>query len=59
MTDAANRKITLKARPEGYPKLSDFGLVEEAVPQPREGEVLAGRSQTRYNSTSIASGYGG
>ena len=40
MGDDTNRKVTLRARPEGYPKLSDFGLVEEAVPQPREGEVL-------------------
>ena len=31
----------LGRRPERYPKMSDFGLVEEAVPQPREGEVLA------------------
>ena len=40
MGDESNRKITLRARPEGYPKLSDFGLVEEPIPQPREGEVL-------------------
>ena len=41
MADATSRKITLRARPEGYLKLSDFGLVVEAVLQPREGEVLA------------------
>ena len=41
MGDTTNRKITLRARPEGYPKLSDFGLVKETAPQRREGEVLA------------------
>ncbi|MCH8063985.1 MAG: NADP-dependent oxidoreductase, partial [Chloroflexi bacterium] len=36
----ANRKITLKSRPSGYPQESDFELVEEPIPQPGEGEVL-------------------
>lgn len=36
-----NRKITLAARPHGFPKESDFKLVEEAVGEPGEGEVLA------------------
>ncbi len=40
MTSETNRKITLKSRPEGYPKLSDFELIEEPIPQPGEGEVL-------------------
>ena len=40
MVSESNRKITLKSRPDGYPKLSDFELVEEPIPQPREGEVL-------------------
>ena len=35
-----NRQITLAARPEGWPKLSDFQLVETDLPQPQEGEVL-------------------
>ena len=40
MVSESNRKITLKSRPDGYPELSDFELVEEQIPQPREGEVL-------------------
>lgn len=35
-----NRQITLAARPVGYPKTSDFNLVEAAMPTPGEGEVL-------------------
>ena len=35
-----NRQITLAARPVGYPKTSDFKLVEAAMPTPGEGEVL-------------------
>ena len=35
-----NRRITLAARPEGYPRESDFALVEEPVPEPGPGEVL-------------------
>ena len=37
---ATNRKITLAARPEGEPKPEHFRLVEEAVPEPGEGQVL-------------------
>ena len=40
MTRETNRKITLKSRPDGYPKPSDFELIEEPIPQPGEGEVL-------------------
>ena len=39
-----NRQITLAARPEGFPKESDFSLVESPVPSPGAGEVLV-RSQ--------------
>lgn len=35
-----NRQITLAARPVGYPKTSDFNLVETAIPTPGEGQVL-------------------
>jgi NADPH-dependent curcumin reductase CurA len=35
-----NRQITLAARPVGFPKESDFKLVESAVPTPRPGEFL-------------------
>jgi NADPH-dependent curcumin reductase CurA len=35
-----NRQITLAARPVGYPKESDFKLVEKPVPTPGEGEML-------------------
>ncbi|MCI0488616.1 MAG: NADP-dependent oxidoreductase [Blastocatellia bacterium] len=35
-----NRQITLAARPVGYPKESDFKLIETPVPVPAEGEIL-------------------
>ena len=35
-----NRQITLAARPEGFPKESDFALVETEVPPVGPGEVL-------------------
>ena len=35
-----NRQITLAARPEGFPKDSDFKLVESPIPEPGEGEFL-------------------
>ena len=35
-----NRQITLAARPVGYPKASDFNLVEVPIPTPKDGEVL-------------------
>ncbi|MCZ6792543.1 MAG: NADP-dependent oxidoreductase [Planctomycetota bacterium] len=37
---ATNRRITLAARPRGYPRDSDFRLVEEPVPELSEGEFL-------------------
>ncbi len=35
-----NRKVLLAARPEGLPKASDFEVVDEAVPEPGDGEIL-------------------
>ena len=35
-----NRQITLAARPVGYPKESDFKLVETDIPTPEAGQVL-------------------
>ena len=35
-----NRQVTLAARPVGFPKHSDFALVESPVPEPGPGEVL-------------------
>ena len=35
-----NRQITLAARPEGFPKESDFALVEAEVPEAGPGKVL-------------------
>ncbi|MBI1923501.1 NADP-dependent oxidoreductase [Candidatus Poribacteria bacterium] len=35
-----NRKITLAARPVGYPKDSDFLLVSEPIPMPKDGQIL-------------------
>ena len=35
-----NRQFTLAARPVGFPKESDFKLVETPLPEPGDGEVL-------------------
>lgn len=35
-----NRQITLAARPVGFPKESDFKLVESPMPTPKDGEFL-------------------
>jgi NADPH:quinone reductase len=35
-----NRRVTLAARPVGFPKESDFALVEAETPEPGPGEVL-------------------
>ena len=35
-----NRQITLAQRPYGFPKLSDFKLVETPIPNPEDGELL-------------------
>jgi NADPH-dependent curcumin reductase CurA len=35
-----NRQITLAQRPYGFPKDSDFKLVETAIPNPGDGELL-------------------
>ena len=40
MNETINRSITLAARPEGKPKDGDFAIVEDAIPEPGEGEVL-------------------
>jgi len=37
----ANRQVTLAARPVGEPKESDFAIVDAAMPEPAEGQVLA------------------
>jgi NADPH-dependent curcumin reductase CurA len=39
-----NKQILLAARPVGFPKLSDFQLVETPVPSPGDGEFLVGAS---------------
>ena len=35
-----NRQITLAARPVGFPRATDFKLVEAPMPEPKEGEFL-------------------
>jgi NADPH-dependent curcumin reductase len=40
MAASVNRQIVLKSRPEGMPGLDNFALVQAAVPDPGDGEVL-------------------
>jgi len=40
MTDDVNRRITLASRPVGFPKDTDFELVEDSVSEPDKGELL-------------------
>ena len=47
MKQGVNRQIVLAARPSGALKDSDFRLVEKAIPEPGEGELLC---QTIYLS---------
>lgn len=42
-----NRKVTLASRPVGFPNEKDFRLVEEAVPDPDDGQYLV---RTQYLS---------
>jgi NADPH-dependent curcumin reductase CurA len=42
-----NRQVTLAARPVGFPKESDFALVESEIPTPGPGDVLV---KTHYVS---------
>ena len=38
--DKMNRQLTLSSRPIGWPKESDFTLIESPVPVPGPGQVL-------------------
>ncbi len=40
MPDKINRQIVLASRPVGYPRESDFKLVETEFPRPAEGELV-------------------
>ena len=40
MTSPINRQIRLVRRPKGMPDESCFQMTEEAIPEPREEEVL-------------------
>jgi len=40
MSEPMNPQILLKSYPTGAPQESDFALVETAIPEPRDGEVL-------------------
>ncbi len=42
-----NRILTLAARPVGFPKESDFRLIEEPTPVPGDGQFLI---KTRFDS---------
>ena len=40
MPEAVNRQVVPVARPAGYPKESDFKIIESPVPEPKDGQVL-------------------
>ena len=40
MAETRNRQVHLAARPVGFPKKDDFALVDAAIPEPADGEVL-------------------
>ncbi|OJH39216.1 NADP-dependent oxidoreductase [Cystobacter ferrugineus] len=40
MANTSNRQIVIAARPNGKAQLSDFNIVEQAIPSPGDGEVL-------------------
>ena len=48
MNTLTNRSMILSSRPVGFPKESDFQLLESACPTPREKELLikTGRRQS-------------
>ncbi|WP_373536432.1 NADP-dependent oxidoreductase [Microcoleus sp.] len=41
MSKSMNQQILLKSYPTGEPKESNFAVVETAIPEPREGEILS------------------
>ena len=47
MPAATSRRVILKSRPAGAPKPSDFEIVEQPLPAPKDGEML---SRTIYLS---------
>ena len=40
MSTDINHQVQIAARPQGFPKTSDFRLVETAVPRPSDGQML-------------------
>ena len=40
VSETVNKKWVLKKRPEGYPCLDDFDIVNSPIPDPKHGEVL-------------------
>ena len=40
VSETVNKKWVLKKRPEGYPSIDDFDIVNSPIPDPKHGEVL-------------------
>ena len=40
MTDVINRRVILSAHPVGFPKTSDFELIEDSLSKPADGELI-------------------
>ena len=47
MSESKNLQVLLKNRPQGEPQISDFALVENSIPEIKDGELL---SRTIYLS---------
>ena len=40
VSETVNKKWVLKKRPEGFPSIDDFDIVNSPIPDPKHGEVL-------------------
>ena len=38
---ATNRRVLLKSRPQGEPTLANFDIVDQPIPEPKDGEYLS------------------
>ena len=51
---ATNKQVLLADRPTGFPKPTDFRLVESPIPEPAEGQFLVGISHLSVDPYMVA-----